>query len=266
MNAPAASQGRPWWQPILSHQHGPLVALLVSFVLGAAGAQQWSGSTSLALIAVLAAFQAEHPLVQQIRRRRQLQPHLLLWAGIYGLIALGLGGTLAWQTPSLFVIGAAVALAVGVDALAVLQRRQRELSHELLAFAAVCMAAPFAWVSTTGQLEPAALCLWAICSLYFGSSVVLLKLRRDSAASLTPALLCGALATALVALGWWLGLLPPLEALAYGVALLKGAWVMSRLERYRAAPIGQVAALKSGSALLFLLVAALALLPRTLQG
>ena len=62
------------------------------------------------------------------------------------------------------------------------------------------MAAPFAWVSTTGQLELATLGLWVVCSLYFGSSVVLLKLRRDPAASLTPALLCGALATALVVL------------------------------------------------------------------
>jgi hypothetical protein len=57
-----------------------------------------------------------------------------------------------------------------------------------------------------------------------------------------------------------------LEAVAYAVVLLKGAWVLSRLERYRTAPIGQVAALESGSALMFLLLVALGLLPPTLAG
>jgi hypothetical protein len=47
-------------------------------------------------------------LVQQIyRRRRILQPRLLLWAGLYGDGALGLGGVLTWRTPSLMVVGEA---------------------------------------------------------------------------------------------------------------------------------------------------------------
>jgi hypothetical protein len=262
---PTLTGGRPWWQPTLSHQHGPLVALLVSFLLGAAGAQQWTAATTAALVVVLAAFQAEHPLVQQIRRRRTLQPRLLLWAGLYGAIALGLGAVLAWRTPVLLVLAGLAAAALGLDALAVLQRRQRGLGHEWLAFAAVCLAAPFAWIATSGHLEPAALGLWGLCSLYFGSSVVLLKVRRDTAAGITPVLMTGALATALVAGGWGLGLLHPLEAVAYGVALLKGAWLLGRLEQYRAAPIGRVAAIESATALLFLLLAALALLPVTLQ-
>jgi hypothetical protein len=39
------------------------------------------------------------------------------------------------------------------------------------------------------------------------------------------------------ALGLW-GQQQTLEALAYGIALIKGAWLLSRLERYRSAPIG----------------------------
>lgn len=240
------------------------MALLVSFLLGAAGAQCWSSRTSLALIAVLAAFQAEHPLVQQIRRRRQLQPRLLLWAGIYGSISLGLGGLLARQKPILLALAAAAVLVQGVDALAVLKRRQRQLGHELVVFTAVCLAAPFAWVATTGQLEPAALGLWVVCSLYFGSSVVLLKLRGEQQSPWIGPLVSAVLASSLLALGWWLGIVSALEAAAFGVVVLKAAWVLSQLERYRAAPIGRVAALESGSALLFLLLAALALLPRTL--
>ena len=152
------------------------MALLVSFLLGAAGAQSWSSRTSLALVAVLAAFQAEHPLVQQIRRRRQLQPRLLFWAGIYGSIALGLGGLLAGQTPILLALAAAAVLVLGVDALAVLQRRQRQLRHELLVFTAVCLTAPFAWVATSGRLEPAALGLWGVCSLRPLQSIHMLSL------------------------------------------------------------------------------------------
>ncbi|MEB3321424.1 MAG: YwiC-like family protein [Synechococcaceae cyanobacterium] len=256
--------GRPWWQPTLSHQHGPLVALLVSFLLGAAGSQNWSMGTTAALVVVLMAFQAEHPLVQQIRRRRALQPRLLLWAGLYGALALGLGAVLAWHTPVLIALAGLAAAALGLDALAVLQRRQRGLGHELLAFAAVCLAAPFAWVAGSGSLEPQAMGLWALCSLYFGSSVALLKLRRDPDSDLRPVLLIAGFSLALLLLGWRGELLGPLEAATYGVALLKGGWLLRRLENYRAAPIGRVAAIETGSALLFLLLAALALLPATL--
>jgi len=256
--------GRPWWQPTLSHQHGPLVALLVSFLLGAAGAQRWTAATSTALVAVLAAFQAENPLVQQIRRRRSLQPRLLVWTGIYSAIALALGGLLAWRMPGLIGLAGLAAAVLGLDALAVLRRRQRGLGHELLAFTAVCLAAPFAWIASSGRLEPAALGLWVLCSLYFGSSVVLLKLRRDPEASLAPFLLHAGAAVALLLAGLELGLLTPLEAGAFAVALLKGAWQLGRLPAFRTAPIGQIAATETGSALLFLALAALALLPAAL--
>ncbi|KEF42176.1 MAG: hypothetical protein ER33_07405 [Cyanobium sp. CACIAM 14] len=265
-SSPSAAGGmRPWWQPTFSHQHGPLVALLVSFLLGAAGAHRWTVDTTLALVVVLAAFQAEHPLVQQIRRRRSLQPRLLLWLGLYGAIAVGLGALLAWRSPTLIPLGILAVLVLALDALAVLQRRQRGLTHELIAFGAVALAGPFAWTVGSGSLEPEAAGLWGLCSLYFGSSVVLLKVRRDAAAGIAPALMAGALATALVSAGWWLGLLQPFEALAYGVALLKGAWLLSRLEPYRSASIGRVAAIESATALLFLVVAALGVLPATLE-
>jgi hypothetical protein len=218
----------------------------------------------MALLATLAAFQAKHPLVQQIRRRRALQPRLLLWAGVFGAIALGLGGVLAWRTPALAAIAGVAALVLGIDALAVLRRRQRGLGHELLAFTAVCLSAPFAWIATKGTLAPEALGLWGLCSLYFGSSVVLLKLRRDPAASPVPIVIYGAVAIALLLLGWSQGLLDVLEAAAWGVALLKGALLLSRLEGYRSDPIGRVAAMETGSALVFLLLAGLALLPATL--
>lgn len=123
------------------------------------------------------------------------------------------------------------------------------------------------WCASSFRAWPgtAALGLWGLCSLYFGSSVVLLKFRREPATGFSVVLVSGSLATALVCGGWCLGLLQPLETLAYGVALIKGAWLLSRLVRYRSAPIGRVAAIESAAALLFLLLAAVALLPATLQ-
>ena len=58
------------FRPMFSPQHGVYMVLLVSFLTGAAAAQQWTWATTLALIVAFAGFQAEHPLVLQIRQRR----------------------------------------------------------------------------------------------------------------------------------------------------------------------------------------------------
>lgn len=49
------------------------------------------------------------------------------------------------------------------------------------------------------------------------------------------------------------------------IHLPAAAWLLNGLEAYRAAPIGRVAAIETGSAMLFLGLVALSLLPPTLQ-
>ncbi|BAU64348.1 hypothetical protein STA3757_17200 [Stanieria sp. NIES-3757] len=61
--------------------------LLVSFLTGAAAAQQWTWMTTLALICSFCAFQAEHPFVWHIKQRKHWQPRLLLWTILYGGVA-----------------------------------------------------------------------------------------------------------------------------------------------------------------------------------
>lgn len=48
-----------WYRPTFSPEHGVYVVLLVSFLIGAAAAQTWILSTTLALICAFCGFQAE---------------------------------------------------------------------------------------------------------------------------------------------------------------------------------------------------------------
>lgn len=71
------------------------MVLLVSFLTGTAAAQQWNWATTLALIGAFCGFQAEHPLVLQLKQRRSLKPRFLVWGGFYGGIALAIALYLA---------------------------------------------------------------------------------------------------------------------------------------------------------------------------
>jgi len=72
------SKSQAWYRPTLSPEHGVYVVLLVSFLTGAAAAQNWTLATTLALVCAFCGFQAEHPLVLQIKQRLlRLSPTLL---------------------------------------------------------------------------------------------------------------------------------------------------------------------------------------------
>lgn len=60
-----------WYHPTVSSEHGAYVVLVISFLTGAAAAQQWTWATTLALICAYCGFQAEYPLALQIRQREQ---------------------------------------------------------------------------------------------------------------------------------------------------------------------------------------------------
>lgn len=76
-----------WYRPTFSPEHGVYVVLLVSFLIGAAAAQKWTLETTLALVCAFSGFQAEHPLVLQIKQRRSLKPRFLIWGGVYAVIS-----------------------------------------------------------------------------------------------------------------------------------------------------------------------------------
>ncbi|MDM9384871.1 YwiC-like family protein [Chlorogloeopsis sp. ULAP01] len=88
-----SSNPQAWYEPMLSPEHGIYVVLLVSFLIGAAAAQAWKLTTTLALICAFCGFQAEHPLVMQIKQRRSLKPRFIFWGGLYAVIS---GGIAIW--------------------------------------------------------------------------------------------------------------------------------------------------------------------------
>ena len=107
-----------WSCPTFSPEHGVLLVLFGSFLTGTALAQQWTYSTTLALICAFFALQAEYPFIVQIKLRKNLKPCYLVWAGIYGLISLSLAIFLWFQAHiSLWLyIGAVIGLII--DAIA----------------------------------------------------------------------------------------------------------------------------------------------------
>ncbi len=105
-------KSQQWYRPTVSPEHGVYVMLLVSFLTGAAAAQQWTWKTTLALIFGFCGFQAEHPLVWQVKQRKPWQPRLLLWTSFYGGVALAIAFWLLWHNsnrlPLLLIYGGAI--------------------------------------------------------------------------------------------------------------------------------------------------------------
>ena len=256
-----SSRAPALYRPTVSPEHGAYVVLFVSFVTGAAAAQHWSWQTTLGLMCACAAFQAEHPLVLQIKQRRSWKPRFLLWGGIYGAIALSLAVYLCLQTSVVawVVLGAIAAFAI--DAIAVFYRQQKSTINELIAFAGICLAAPLAYSVTTGSLTPDVLSLWMLNTLFFGSGIFAVKLRKQKTVSLVPGLAYHAVASGVIVALWYGGWLASTTALSFGLTLLKFGFILARQEWYRGAEIKQVASLETGFALTFLAIAAISLLP-----
>ncbi|NMF81751.1 YwiC-like family protein [Nodosilinea sp. P-1105] len=265
-----AGRAQLWYRPTVSPEYGVYVVLAVSFLVGAAAAQTWTWATTLALFCAFLGFQAEHPLVLQIKQRKTWKPRFLVWGGVYGGLAALLAGGLYWQqglgwSPLLGIYGAAIA-ALLVDAIAVFRRGQKSILNELITFWAVCLATPLAYVASTGTLTPTVLGLWALCSLYFCCTIFTVKLRKShrgepDAAPIRRAIAYHGLATLLVAGLYGVGLLPLVPALAFTVALVKFLGIGWRLETFQTLPIGPVAALETTLALLFGSIVIISALP-----
>lgn len=247
--------------------------LLVSFLTGAAAAHNWTWTTTLALICAFCGFQAEHPLVVQIKQRRSLKPRLLVWGGLYSGVAVAIALYLFWLfwqsgnflSPLLWIyLGASTAFLI--DTISVFRREQKSVFNELITFFAVCLSAPLAYVVTTGTLSPSALGLWLLNSLFFSSTIFTVKLRKDKQHPVTPSLVYHTTATLMIAGLWLFGGLTTLSALAFGIVLLKLGIILWQKDWYCTTPIQSVAMLETGTALLFLLIVALSVLPAHLPG
>ena len=258
---PAKSNSQAWYRPTFSPEHGVYVMLFVSFVTGAALAQAWTFSTTLALICAFCGFQAEHPLVLQLKQRRSFKPRFLVWGSLYGFVSVAIAFWLLLTYPVLlWLYGGAIA-ALAIDAISIFRRKQKSIVNELITFAAVCLSAPLAYAATMGTISATAMGLWVLNTLYFSSTIFTVKLRKLKTSSIVPGIIYQAIATGIVATLYWFNYLPPLAALALGIALLKFTLVAWQKQWYNTVKIQYVAMLESLTAFIFLIVVALSVLP-----
>ena len=259
-----SSKSQQWYLPTISPEHGVYVMLLVSFLTGAAAAQQWTWETTLVLICGFCGFQAEHPLVWQVKQRKRYQPRLLLWASLYGGIAVAIACWLMWQNANrlsfLLIYSSAIAALI-FDVVSVWHRQQKSRLNELVTFAAVCLLAPLAYTVTLGNISNFAIALWILNTLFFSSTIFTVKLRKTKTASIIPGIIFHGIATFIIASLWLMGYLAPITASAFGMALIKFALVVWQKNWYCQAKIQQVALLETISSFTFLILVALPLLP-----
>lgn len=239
--------------------------LLVSFLTGAAAALDWNWATTLAFICAFCGFQAEHPIVVQIKQRSSLKPRLLLWGGVYGGVALTLALYLDWQqgkwlSPLLWVYGGAIA-ALSSDAISVLHREQKSIWNEIITFTGVCLATPLAYVTTTGTISTSVLGLWLLNSLFFSSAIFTVKFRKHKQHPVMPSLIYHAIASLLVGGLWLIHWLSPMTAVTFGIVLLKFFFILWKKDWYCTTKIQSVALLETGTALIFLLAVVLTVVP-----
>jgi hypothetical protein len=139
--------------------------------------------------------------------------------------------------------------------------RTKSILNEFITFAAVCLCAPLAYAATTGTLSATAMGLWVLNTLYFSSSIFTVKLRKPKTSSIVPGVVYHAIATLIVTILYYLGWLPVMAALVFGLALLKFGLITWNQEWYRTVKIQWVAMIETGTALSFLIIVALSLLP-----
>lgn len=249
-----------YW-PTFSPEHGVILVLTGSLLTGASLAQTWTWETWLACLVAFLGLQAEHPLIVQIKQRRSWKPRYLLWAGVYGGVAIAIAAYLTYRHPVLLWICGGSAIAMGLDIVAVLQRRQKSIDTEILMFVAICMATLFVYGTNTDTLTSQAVGLWLLNSLFFASAVFTIKLRKVKTSSLTGSLVYHCIAIAAAATLYWLGWLSLVTALTLGVALLKLAVVILCRDWYCNCRFEYIARFETYFALTYTALACLTVLP-----
>ena len=255
------SASQRWYRPTFSPEHGVYVVLWASFLTGAAAAQDWTGATTLALICAFLGFQAEHPWILQIKQRKSLKVRFCVWGSLYSIAALSIAAWLFFETPLLAWIYAGAIVAFILDAISVWYREQKSISNEILAFAAVCLSAPFAFIATTGTVSFTIVGLWLLNTLFFSSTIFNIKFRKSKTPSVVPSITYHTIATLIIVALWYFGWLTAFTAAAFGIALVKLTIVLTRQDWYRTTPIQSIAALETGASFLFLIIASISLLP-----
>lgn len=250
-----------WMRPTFSPEHGVLLVLFGSFLTGAALAQQWTHTTTTALICAFFALQAEHPYIAQIKLRKNLKLRYLIWGGIYGCISLSLAVFLWLKAPILLWLYVLAIMGLIADGIAVIKGKHKSRVNEIIGFAAICLSAPLAYGATTGNLNPQAIAIWILNILFFSSAVYTIKLRRKKTSAFTPGVIYHAIGTLVIATLYYFNYLSLVTALSFAVALIKLLIVFGLKNWYRRAKFHSIAIFETRFALVYIAIACISLLP-----
>lgn len=250
-----------WCRPTFSPEHGVLLVLFGSFLTGAALAQQWTYTTTWALICAFFALQAEHPYIVQLKLRKNLKPRYVVWGGVYGAISLSLAVFLWLQAPAVVWLYLLAIVGLIADGIAVIKGRHKSRANEIIGFAAICLAAPLAYVATTGTISSTVVAIWLLNSLFFSSAVYTIKLRRKKTAAIAPCVIYHLLAGMIVFSLYIANLLSLITALSFTVALIKLLVILRWQDWYCQGKFHVIVLLETRFALVYLAIASISLLP-----
>ncbi len=249
---------KTWLKPVLSGEHGASISLAVCFFLGVWFAGRWNVNTTLALAAAVAGFELQMPLARLLRRR-QLDPRLLIWTALYGIVTILSALTLWLRVPTLgriYAVGAAVLL---INLFWVYRRDQKSIPNELSIFTGLCLALPFAYTATTGVMAQDLLGLWLLCTLVFSSAIFTVRLRLFGDPAVAKATAYHIVALALVFLLVQVNLLPAALAWTFLIPLAKLVAILLWMDRYRRLKLTHIGLIETALAILFALWVGLAL-------
>jgi len=155
--------------------------LYVPFAVGTLAAGSISIRLMFLLLSVTFVFIARESLLGWWRSRsrgqkddqpfKYLAIHLLL-AGAFGMPLLAVW-RLYWLAP----VAIGTLLLLMFNARQAIQREDRTVAAEIVAIAGLTLTAPASHYVALGHLDLTALWLWALCAMYFASSVFYVKLR-----------------------------------------------------------------------------------------
>jgi hypothetical protein len=174
--------------PPIPHEHGAWVILYAPFLIGLT--VLWPPPAlpmALLFIAATGAYLARHAASLLMRKSARRDNSLALWLGIY--IALCVAGVLPllifYSRFALLPLAGVAVFVFVLHALVLKLPMRNKLARaqwsELIGMTALTLTAPGAYIAAGGALDSMALCLWATCSLFFGSGVLHVRMQLFAA-------------------------------------------------------------------------------------
>jgi hypothetical protein len=155
--------------------------LYVPFAVGALVARTVSLRLLLLLLAVTFVFIARESLLawwrSRIRGREDFEAGRFMIAYLLVAALLGVPMLVVYKLYWLAPIAVATLMLLVVNAHQAVRRENRTIGGEMMAIAGLTLTAPAAYYVSLGAVDSTALWLWALCALYFASSVFYVKLR-----------------------------------------------------------------------------------------